>query len=531
MEDEPPGPMVNMLQTDCLSPVIQIPMFHKEYKMMYPRDGTFYDRLREKWAVLKILTDDEKVCDDLHAKAFDIMDQRKRWGPPAIQGNELRTFLLTKPKPGDIFVNQPSPVYRQTQGNGHKIELFQCLRNSPVHPTTFQFGQTYVYIGFIDMFPLLVSSFIPNNDHGNQKPLTFIGYDKSDIIIARNMVLYQMLLTGMPTVSILQVWFSTGWNERTLQDFKEACTEVLTKMEPTSKNLECVIEILAHWTRTTIRMKSVQGLWSQHLADQFLDPLPNFVNEIDRVEYARYISTGHIFGNSSSDYQYGNLTMFSLPKSCQKYIRGEENFFAALALDELTYNKSLLCSITEKITTGVQRLSENIQRKSIVCKFSKQNVCIKNIDVLQEIRNLNAKVIDWSSIPDFIPADDFFAMAHACSGSQTKHSLHYINWYMHVFGTNIMDYSGYRVEMYKLLMKKRHENYKVLRKSRPYFHPDHYIMYYMNATSEELASIHCKHFLDFVFKDRKVEYGDPILEMFNPFQSSPYIFNVIFSFT
>ncbi len=156
------------------------------------------------------------------------------------------------------------------------------------------------------------------------------------------MVLYQMMLDDISTDSILQVWFSTGWSKKTLAHFHNSCFKVQADLELNLQENGILMELLSHWDKKTIDMELAHKLLIEQVQGSQLEPLANLHHKNDRVDFARYILTGHIFGEHESDYDYGNLTMFSLPDSLKKYERRKESFFYTIAIDYLEYRKSLL---------------------------------------------------------------------------------------------------------------------------------------------------------------------------------------------
>ena len=68
------------------------------------------------------------------------------------------------------------------------------IRTPKIILEKFHFGKIYVSVGFVDLFPMLVGSFHPAHDGSQTEPLTFVAYDKSDVVIARAIVIYEMLL-------------------------------------------------------------------------------------------------------------------------------------------------------------------------------------------------------------------------------------------------------------------------------------------------------------------------------------------------
>ncbi len=505
----------------------KIPRYHDEYKKAFPKDVDFYNRLRLNWTQTKMLLNDSVVQDEIRRKENDELCFLKRWRSSAVS-NELKKFLSTNPKPGDIFKNRLTETYQGYAGK----EIYQSMRNSAVPSQNFELGETYVAVGFVDLFPLVVGSIVSDGKvlSDQKRVMTYIGYDKSVIVIARNMVLYQMMLDNLSTDSILQAWFSTGWSKKTLNDFHHSCNEVLKALDVKTSHGLKIEELIIHWMNTTLRMKSVELLWVQHIEERMLETLRNLRYEKDRIEYARYLSTGHIFGNEKSDYIYGNLTMFTLPDSFRNFKREEENFFAAIALDSLEYDTSLLKSVSKKVKTGLRNLMDNIQNESVTCRFEVIDFSLERKDTLKEIKGMNAKAIDWSNISDYISHDEFFKMARACDGPKTTHFLHFMNWSNYVFGTCLFDYPNMYKE-YQHLSQKRQQDYQLATKSnRSFLRQDKYLEFYMNSTKSVLAEKYMKNFIDFAFKGRNVDITEPISEKFNPFERSSATFFISFAF-
>ncbi len=508
-----------------LGQVCEIPKFHEEYKKAYPKDGTLYVKLRENWVLSKMQTK-EMTHEELENESE--IDERvflKRWGPTAFT-DELRLFLSSNPKPGDIFVNKPQISYGYYTGQ----EVYQSMRNSPVRPQKFEIGETYVAIGFVDLFPLVVGDFVNEHEDAPKKePMVFYGYDRSVIVITRNMVLYQMMKDSMSLDSILQVWFSTGWSKKTLDDFQLSCNQVLKNLDSTINDNLAITVLLNHWIKTTIGMRSVQILWTQHIAQHLLHPIPNLRQEKDRLEYARYISTGQIFGNDKSDFVYGNLSMFSLPDSFEGFKRQEENFYAAIAMDPIEYNASLQLSLIKMVKEGVQQLIEHIRIGLVMCHFVTADFNPQNKEELNRVKELNAKQIDWSNVPDYLNHDDFFKMARECGGPSTEHSLHFMNWTYFVFGTCIIDFPN-QAKVYKEIIRERNRDFSQAKASRPFLRQDEYIEYYLNASVQALGKRYMKNFIEYFFDGRNVDVSEAIFEDFNPFARNGIAFFMSFNF-
>ena len=226
-----------------------VPEYHKEYQRVYPNDKTSYEILRHSWIVAK--THDESVFGDFiidSSREYGSDDMMKRW---QCSGPALEEFLRSDPKPGDIFIDRIPKLYGDItsvgvdHGDVTPVIINQTLKNSPVPPMEFHFGITYVFLGFVDLFSLLVGSFRSDSAASQQGPLSFVGYDKSEVVIARAIVIYEMMVNRFCSTSILQVWFSSAWNEKTQEDFQKICSYLLNTKELETD--ERVKKMLNHW--------------------------------------------------------------------------------------------------------------------------------------------------------------------------------------------------------------------------------------------------------------------------------------------
>ncbi len=340
--------------------------FHEEYNEIYPKEKTFYGKLKDQFRLALVLTDDF-INHDLSTYTPDERDKMKRWGHVEYKQSDLHSFLESNPKPGDIFTKSPDGNYGIFGGLLGLLVPFrkgyQTMRNTPVHSMEFQTGKAYVSVGFVDMFQLISGSFVSPIGLNPNDVITFVGYDKSELVVARNLVIYQMMLSKNDPKSILQVWFSSGWSKKTLNDFQRACQGVINNLEKSStKNeMQILIEVIKFWKESEVPMRSVIGLWTKDIQDYVLDPLYQLASKTDRMDYARYIATGHIFGETQSDYEYGNATFFCFVDMNLYNFRVNESIFTTFSLDELPYNGSLLLSIKSKIISGLKTVRDVVQ--------------------------------------------------------------------------------------------------------------------------------------------------------------------------
>ena len=379
----------------------------------------------------------------------------------------------------------------------------------------------------MDLFSLLVGSFC-SDSASSQGPLSFVGYDKSEVVIARAIVIYEMMVNRFSSTSILQVWFSSGWNEKTQEDFQKICSYLLNTKELETD--ERVKKMLNHWMVSKVSAQEVIPFFRRRLEDNHLLPLNILRYEKDRLAYARYVLTGQIFSKNDEDYVFGNVTMFSFPSDNYRYInQKEDNIFAALSLKDFTYEGSLMESVTTKLTKGLATLMEHITNKRVICKFLFRDLSLDDVETRHNIKKLNARVIDWSNIPDYLTVNDFFTMAKICNGSDTTHSMHFMNWPFCVFGTSLIDYPD-KSGMYRNLKKAMMKKYEKVKKKRPFLRQDQYVPYYMNVADQILCEEYRQKFIDYVMMGRDVVVSEPTSEEFNPFERCNSCFFLSFTF-
>ncbi len=512
----------------------EIPKFHEEYRRICPTDIDNYDSLLYYWTNMS--TFDAYHVDRSTKYRYSEKDFRSKLGQYFIN----RWYMCLKSKepssqlpmlePGDILTDL---VLSKVEEIGEPYQVNHSMKNSPVRPQTFQIGQTYVAIGFVDLSPLIMGSFEPDRRSTEpQQPMKYICYDKSPIVVARNKVLYQMMLDNVYIDSILQAWFSTRWSRKTLDDFQQSGAKVNANLDLTAHGSAEVMELLSHWITTILDLRSdpsVLESWTEHVKHLEMETLANLRYEHDRADFAYYFFRGTLFAENESDYLYGNVTMFGLPDSFKGYIRQKESIFFTIAIDFLKYTTSLLESVTSKIKSGLNRLIKHIQDQSVICTFATENFSMRNIQVLEAIKEMNPIAIDWSNIQEYLNLDNFFEMAEACDGTSTTHSLHFMCWTNYVCGTSLIDYPN-PLYMARDIAQEQAIQYDKIKSKRPYLRQDEFMAHYLNSATMNLSSKYRQKFIDFVFSGRNIDIEEVYSEVFNPFASSNSTFFVKFNF-
>ncbi len=83
-----------------------------------------------------------------------------------------------------------------------------------------------------------------------------MGYDASPYAVAKTAVIAEMMKEGSAVESVLQVWYSSVWRKRTLDDFRAALTRLLASKNSPSNNKD-VVRLWQHWQATDVTLTKV----------------------------------------------------------------------------------------------------------------------------------------------------------------------------------------------------------------------------------------------------------------------------------
>ena len=506
--------------------MIDLYEFHNEYLKEYPKEKDHYLELEKAYYGIKSYPMVESTLNKVDYKNESYL--LKRYGEVS---NELINYLKSKRKVGEVmdFRNKNFDYaissFSDTQG-------YHCFKNHPNHMRNHDLGHTHIGFGCTDLSQLLFSQFRDNR--GEEKdPSYFYGYDMNIPSIARCWILYKMLQLNMPTVSILQVWFSSGWSKRTLDDFHLACKELLKEgCELINDKDEKIQELIIYWSRCDcISIVKARSIWFKGYSDADIEPLANLKNELDRVQYSRYIFTGEIFDTIKNE--VGNKTMFQLPESLQNYERIHENIFYYFTISGTFYlEKSLVYTIEKTFTEKLEKLKEKIYNKDIICYFFVKKISHTDKSFILSIQQKDAYNIDWSNLPDYFNNESFLKMARACSTPKTVHSCHFLNWPQKIFGSSIIDYDDKEtvlknIKIGKKTIKQQYE--PILNKLFNGFFNAEIVSYPLNEVDMVLQYQFMKNFIKFFF-DSSVNLSSPFSELFNTFNKTNSFFTISFTF-
>ena len=163
--------------------------------------------------------------------------------------------------------------------------------------------------------------------------MQWIGYEASPFCAAKTMVIAEMLKNGSTAESIVQVWFSSIWRNKTLTAFLRALKSVIENFyhEPQDRVdgdiiSSKVLTLLKYWSvHTAVSPSLAYRLWLETQKNSVFTC--NLLRKKDRIAAGRYIVTGDLLGGST-----GSIVMFSNPSG---FLMLSPNFLATVNFELL----------------------------------------------------------------------------------------------------------------------------------------------------------------------------------------------------
>ena len=100
------------------------------------------------------------------------------------------------------------------------------------------------------------------------------------------------LVCDFPVEQILQIWFSSCIS---LEACRYRYLTFYASMISCWEEDNDICEVLQWWSKAYVRAEESAKEWSNGRSDAAYNNIPLLLREKDRVEYARYVLTGHIF--------------------------------------------------------------------------------------------------------------------------------------------------------------------------------------------------------------------------------------------
>eukprot|EP01025_Chloroclados_australasicus_P053150 TRINITY_DN622_c0_g1_i10.p1 TRINITY_DN622_c0_g1~~TRINITY_DN622_c0_g1_i10.p1 ORF type:complete len:995 (-),score=92.39 TRINITY_DN622_c0_g1_i10:929-3808(-) len=337
--------------------------------------------------------------------------------------SEKRIKWWSRSEPGSVNLIEKKGRYLK--------ELVHSFSNTWGHPITLTYGMTHVAIGYVDFTTLINAKFCGSKESG---PLQFIGYEQSIFSTAKFQVITKMMIDGINPKHILQIWYSAGWSNQTLQEFRNAITQIL-RQGGLDKKVE---KLLRHWLAAQlVPLSKAQKLWLNfHPGGPCLTP--NFVNKKDRIEMTTYTLTGRLL-----ECDVGSITMFANPANLPHIVHNEsvtEQMKEADVCENYDKYKSVLQVFIGTTLEKIRVLSDKLRQNEVKIDLRVGTLSEDDQDILSEVKKLQADTMSWSNLVDYFGPKKFHPMAKACSGHNTVHYIQSLNWVQEVRGVLAMDY-------------------------------------------------------------------------------------------
>ena len=412
----------------------------QEYLKAFPNEAAHANRIREEETVYR----NQMLCTKLSRVSLSDEDFTapenfmKRWGCCLLDREHLFEFMQTPGRKfGDIYERSIYSPYNKT--------FFQTMRNTSIADQIYEFGQTYIAFGFVDLFQLLWGSFL--NDSEASFPLKYFGFDMSRVVTLRSKLIYGALKNfkeqEISTNSILQIWFSSCWDGNTKKAFKCLLEDAFADVKKYDLKKADLI-LMKKWRKNEVNVRKAETEFAAGAENATFDDVWHMKSEHDRISFCRYIFTGIIFADKDQ-LVCGNPTMFTEFDGSTKLMG--ELFFKSIDLNLSSFlgEKCLpdsLYSLIEQMTLKKAiEFRDRLCKGKIICHFETVFLDPENMVFAERIKNLDPYGIDWSNIPDYMKKSSFIKFARACSTEKTLHQLHFINWCQYVYGSCHVDWA------------------------------------------------------------------------------------------
>jgi len=420
-----------------------LPDFRRE---LFHQDAGLPTGINEKWAFDYLDTVWKQCCNLPHLAESEIK-------APNFTPNELDFYkrlnsnhpkkvewYCEPPSPGDVF---PVDTIVDDERTVYGSLVRQSFSNSVYLKEALYKGTTHVAVGFVDLGMLFAASLQEPPD-GQSGPLHFLGIDMCPCVVAKTLVIWEMLKQTPRTLqkrkdhirSVAQVWFSTTWSETTGDAVKTALVSLFARSrKPYHPEVD---RLLQHWLDAPlISLEEARKHHCMTSNDDF-SSIPYLKRKSDRIAQAKYELTGDFaLGGEPC---YGNTLRFDCPDGTAP-LDTNETIFTVLSFEDITETLSPSVSTLEAAERIVLANVSKMADWAVAGDVSVELVCAKIQDKLEDVIAARPWTMSWSNVLDYMKHSDFHRMARACSAhGETVHFAYSMNWTNSVFGTYIIDY-------------------------------------------------------------------------------------------
>ena len=443
--------VMRMMMSTFLTKEDQIELYGREIEPMpdfrlelIKKGGGFPRGVNHKWAndYLRLAYEEDSALPHTFELAFKNPDYK-----PTQKDLAKRLRYMNRPRLEWYFTAQPGDIYKDRVTRSHARCIRYSYSNQAYKTEILTQGKTHVAIGFVDL-GILMASHIRG---GGNSPLKFVGIDSCPFIIAKTLLIWQLISHAGTTACarerqslqnhIAQVWFSTTWSHDTESAVRESLSSLLSSSaEPFDAEVRSILE---HWheapsiplTKAREKLRSLNSKTGRNI------PIGMMKRQRDRIALSKYALTGDF---CVSDPVCGSIILLDCPDGTPPPVKNESVFSALdfMAVMELSNRnpRSTIVDVAEMhALSGIKKLVEwrGANRVSVELR------CSRVEDAIDDIAAMKPWTMSWSNILDYTGHREFHQMARKCSKhGNTVHFAYSMNWVTEVWGTCLIDYAG-----------------------------------------------------------------------------------------
>jgi hypothetical protein len=438
----------------------------------------------------------------------------------AFPGKKLEWYFSSPPI-GSVYEGPERPAYHPSIAASFSNFI------TPASHQRLISGRTHVAVGFVDLSLLLDCRLY--DDVNAERPLTLYGYDSSAYVVAKSLVIWDLMencnLTEGPS-QVVQVWYSAVWTKRTTNAFLVAAKRLQARQPSILQ--PAVAVIIRHWAQSKgVGLKRTMSLRKKTTKNES-SHARYFQRKCDWVEMLRYHLTGE-FGLAGEPPCSGSIAMWDCPERTPPLQRNECVFNTISVQDVLesdAWDGHYFRTAEKEKTVRVSKLMANVREGKVLISLRCAMVC--SGPVANEIASLNPHSISWSNVLDYFLPHQFHELAKACSTktsgttTATTHFGYSMNWPVSTFGSSIMDFEKPPTGMLEIIDKSNESLRQMLtsrRNSRRLFsfpirkNPE-------NTTAYTLALEAHKSWAEYFFRKSSALVHKTCLEEPNPLSST-----------
>ena len=412
---------------------------HKEYRARYPKDPFNINILEKHDYSYKLSRMHASMFNNnMNTRLMTLGTKRqlltKRWG----HMTQNLLLNLSQAKVGHIYLarfdtEKDENVQHLTQFD----QRYHIMRNTAVRSMTTHVNKVYVSVGFVDLQEVMFSDIA---DPAIKGYVSWHCYETDEVAFARAKIIIELFKTNICSdEDILQIWFSTSIERSAQVALQTTCKQLATD-ESLSPRLT---RLFSFWGSTGLSTKDARIDWTKNIQNAAMHTIYDLENITDRMDYARYLLTGEVFLHPDARKTFGNVTMSCMPKGFEHFRKDSQSIFHTLVLKDMTYESSLMSTVRKLFITQAKKFHLFVLDGKTIVKLYQKMVHIADLETLKQIKDLDPAMINWSNIPDYLRQTDFFETAQACSGAETQHHFHLMNWVRKVYGSSLIDYTQF----------------------------------------------------------------------------------------